>query len=57
MRLKVESEFRQPTAIERGLLERLLEADFPGRGELSPLLRNVLVRNIDKDGGLELQSS
>jgi hypothetical protein len=56
MRLKVESEFRQPTAIERGLLERFLEADFPGRGELSPLLRNVLVRNIDKDGGLELQS-
>lgn len=56
MRLKAESEFRQPTAIERGLLERLLEADFPGRGELSPLLRNVLVRTIDKDGGLELQS-
>jgi hypothetical protein len=56
MRLKAESEFRQPTAMERGLLERLLEADFPGRGELSPLLRNVLVRTIDKDGGLELQS-
>jgi hypothetical protein len=56
MRLKAESEFRQPTATERSLLERLLEADFPGRGELSPLLRNVLVRTIDKDGGLELQS-
>jgi hypothetical protein len=56
MPLKPESKFRQPTAVERGLLERLLEADFPGRGELSPLVRNVLVRTIDKDGGLELQS-
>jgi hypothetical protein len=56
MRLKAESEFREPTAIERALLARLLEADFSGKSELSPLLRNVLVRTIDEDGGLELQS-
>ena len=38
------------------MLERLLEADFPGRGELAPLLRDVLVRTVDEDGGLELKS-
>jgi hypothetical protein len=37
-------------------LERLLEAEFPGRDELAPILRNSLVRTIDKDGGLELRS-
>jgi hypothetical protein len=51
-----ESQFREPTAVERALLERLLEADFPGRTELAALLRNVLVRTIDKNGGLELES-
>jgi hypothetical protein len=34
----------------------LLEAEFPGRDELAPMLRLVLVRTIDEDGGLELQS-
>jgi hypothetical protein len=56
MRVKTEREFREPTEVERSLLERLLEADFPGRDELAPLLRNVLVRTIDEDGGLELKS-
>jgi hypothetical protein len=51
-----ESEFRKPTDKERALLSRLLEAEFPGRDELAPLVRNVLVRTIDEDGGLELQS-
>lgn len=52
----MESEFRQPTAVERALLDRLLEADFSGRDELAHLLRSVIVRNIDEDGGLELES-
>ena len=56
MALKMESEFREPTARERGLLERLLEADFSGRNELAPLLRNAIVRTIDEDRGLELES-
>ena len=38
------------------MLDRLLEVDFPGRSELAALLRSVLVRTIDEDGGLELQS-
>ncbi len=53
---ETESEFRETTAVERALLERLLEADFPGRGELVPLMRNVFVRTIDEDGSLELKS-
>jgi hypothetical protein len=54
--LNVESDFRKPTDEERSLLERLLEAQFPGRDELAPMVRNVLVRTIDEDGGLQLQS-
>ena len=49
-----ESDFRKPTDEERLLLERLLDAEFPGRDELAPMLRNLLVRTIDEDGGLEL---
>lgn len=56
VRLNVESDFRKPTDEERSLLERLLEAEFPGRDELAPMVRNVLVRTIDEHGGLELRS-
>ncbi len=56
MRMNAKSEFREPTEFERKLIERLLEADFPGRDELAPLLRDVLVRNIDEDGSLSLGS-
>lgn len=48
--------FREPTEGERSLLEHLLDAEFPGRDELAPLIRSVLVRTIDEDGGLELWS-
>ena len=54
--MTVEAKFRKPTDEEQALLNRLLEAEFPGRGELAPLLHRVLVRTIDEDGGLELQS-
>jgi hypothetical protein len=52
----VDSDFRKPTDEERSLLERLLEAEFPGRDELAPMVRSILVRTIDEDGGLELRS-
>ena len=52
----VGSYFRKPTAEERSLLGRLLEAEFPGKDELAPMVRNVLVRTTDEDGGLELRS-
>jgi len=51
-----EAEFRSPTKNERGLLNRLLEAQFPGKDELSALLYRVLVKTVDEDGSLELQS-
>jgi hypothetical protein len=54
--MTVESKFRKPTDREQALLNRLLEADFPGRDELASLLRQALVKTIDEDGGLELQS-
>lgn len=54
--LKIESEFREPTAVERALLGRLLEASFPERDELAILLESVLVKTIDEDGGLALKS-
>jgi hypothetical protein len=53
----VESDFRKPTDVERSLLERLLEAEFPGRDELAPMVRNLLVRTIDEEGGLEVRSN
>jgi hypothetical protein len=54
--MNAQPELRKPTQIEQALLERLLEAQFPGRNELAVLLRDVLVKTLDKDGGLELQS-
>jgi len=54
--LTAETEFREPTNEEQALLKHLLEADFPGRDELDPLLRSVLVKTLDQDGGLALQS-
>lgn len=54
--MKPESQFGRPTDADRALLERLLGADFPGRDALVPMIHNVLVRTINEDGGLELQS-
>jgi hypothetical protein len=51
-----EPSFRKPTEWEFSLLERLMEAEFPGRDKLASLVHNALVRTIDQDGGLELQS-
>lgn len=56
VRLNLESDFRKPTDEERLLLGRLLEAEFPGRDELAPMVRNLLARTIDEHGGLELRN-
>jgi hypothetical protein len=50
------SDFRMPTDLERSLFERLLEAEFPGKTELLPMIHALLVKTIDSDGGLELLS-
>ena len=54
--MKEEKRFREPTELERLLFARLLEANFSGRDGLAPLLHHVLVKTIDEDGGLEIQS-
>lgn len=51
-----EESLRVPTDRERGLLNRLLEANFPGRDEVAGLLQNVQVRRIDDEGSLEIRS-
>jgi hypothetical protein len=38
------------------MFERLLQADFPGKDRLVQMLREIQVRTIDEDGGLELRS-
>ena len=52
----MEEDFRLPTNSERLMLDRLLEADFPGKAELAVLLQAIFVRTIDDDGGLEIQT-
>lgn len=54
--MDIELQFRKPTDAEQALLQRLLEAEFPGKNQLTPMIRNVLVRMIDEAGSLELQS-
>ena|SRR5581483_7838826 len=51
-----EHSLRDPSPQEQALLDRLLEANFPGRDELAQLIRNVEVRRIDDEGSLELRS-
>lgn len=54
--MSANAQFRTPTISEQALLERLLEADFPGRDDLRPMIRDLQVRTIDDEGSLELQS-
>lgn len=48
-----QSEFRRPTEKEKRLIERLLEADFPGRDELARQVTHCSVRQVDEEGSLE----
>jgi hypothetical protein len=54
--VKCAEQYRGPTPDEEALIRRLLEADFPGRNDLTFLLRDFDVRTLDEDGGLELRS-
>jgi hypothetical protein len=57
MQANLLTDFRKPTPIEEALLNRLLDADFPGKADLALLLRDLLVRTLDEDGGLALRKS
>jgi uncharacterized protein DUF6984 len=48
-------EFRRLNDRELGLLEKLLEVQFPGREELRTQLQSVVGKQIEEDGTLSLQ--
>ncbi len=52
----MESNFRPLEASERELLQGLLAPEFPGREELRRQLDSLLVKRIDEDGSLALQT-
>lgn len=47
--------FRKLDERERGLLEKLLEVEFPGRDELRAQLASLTANQIEKDGTLNLR--
>lgn len=51
----MDSEFRELTMRERGLLEKLLDAAIHGRDELRTQLNHVKAKQIEDDGTLRLQ--
>jgi hypothetical protein len=51
----MDSEFRELTVRERGLLEKLLTAAIYGRDELRTQLVHCKAKQIESDGTLELQ--
>ncbi len=51
----MDSEFRQLDTRERGLLEKLLEAEFPGRDELRTQLGSLTAKQLGEDGTLKLR--
>ena len=55
--MTIDSIFRRPSNQERALLNRLLEASFPGRDELALALGDVEVNTIDENGSLQLHST
>jgi hypothetical protein len=50
--MEIENTYRYPNPTEKRLLERLLEANFPGRDEIAEQVRICQVRVIDGDGCL-----
>jgi hypothetical protein len=51
----MDPEFRPLDNRERGLLEKLLEVDFPGRDELRVQMGSLTGKQIEKDGTLRLR--
>jgi hypothetical protein len=53
----MDSDFRLLSTRERGLIEKLLEADFTGSDELRAQLSSVTGKQIEEDGTLSLRCS
>lgn len=49
-------EFRHPNAHERDVLDRLIALPFPGQSEVASQLANCLVKSIDGNGSLSIQT-
>jgi hypothetical protein len=52
-----EQEFRKPTPEELAILNKLLEADFPGAKELRQQVDGLVVKKVDDNGSLHLHVS
>ena len=50
---KNDKTFRDFTAYEQEIVDKLLEKSFPGRDEICEQMKNCLVRTIDEDKSLE----
>jgi hypothetical protein len=50
------TQFRHPNIRERALFNRLLAPPFPGRSEVEAQLADCLVRPIDANGSLSIQT-
>jgi hypothetical protein len=48
---------RPLTPIERGFVDRLLTADFPGRDQIAQQLSSALGRQIDNEASFELKTT
>jgi hypothetical protein len=55
--MKIEQHFREPTSTEAEVMQRLLDADFPGKEEIAEQLAGCRVRIIDDEGSLEFEPS
>lgn len=53
--MKIEQHFREPSATETNVMQRLLAADFPGKRDIAEQLAGCRVRIIDDEGSLELE--
>jgi hypothetical protein len=53
----IEQQFRPPTAAEAEVIQRLVQADFPGKKEIADQLNRYRVRRIDDEGSLALELS
>jgi hypothetical protein len=51
----MDQEYRTLDDREKGLLEKLLEADFPGRDELRAQISSLTGKQIEDDGTLSLR--
>jgi cellulose biosynthesis protein BcsQ len=53
----MDNRFRHLTALEQGIVDKLMEQDFQGKKELLEQIKQCLVKIIDENGSLEFKVS